>query len=222
MRKSRFQIPVILLRMLSLTLLKIFYRFEIHGLEHLKNQKGGFILAGNHAGYLDSLLIYATLNRDFSFLMKEEVFSWKMVGQWVRYGNIIPLYEGKEKRMLVTVLQLLKAGHPLCIFPEGRLTETGELNPFQEGVAFLQEKSQVPILPFAIQGGFEAWAYGQPWPNLKRGSLRLVIGPAIPFEAQQSRQNITEHLYQKVNSLYQWQPVQDALVQSKASEMLTY
>lgn len=221
MRESRFQIPVIFLRLLSLTLLKIFYRFEIQGLEHLKTQKAGFILAGNHTGYLDSLLIYAALNRDFFFLMKEEVFSWRIVGQWVRHGNIIPLYEGKEKRMLVETLRLLKAGHPLCVFPEGRLTETGEINPFQEGVAFLQEKSQVPILPFAIQGGFEAWAYGQPWPNLKRGSLRLVIGPAIPFDAQQSRQTITEHLYQKVNSLFHWQPDRDDPVQPGASEMLT-
>lgn len=221
MRKSRYQIPIIFLRILSLILLKIFYRFEIHGLEHLKNQKGGFILAGNHTSYLDSLLIYAALNRDFFFLMKEEVFSWKIVGQWVRYGNIIPLYEGQEKRMLVEALRLLKTGYPLCVFPEGRLTETGVINPFQEGVAFLQEKSQVPILPFAIQGGFEAWAYGQPWPSLKRGSIRLIIGRAIPHEAHQSRQSITERLYQRVNALFHWQPDRDNPVQPEASEMLT-
>lgn len=221
MRKRQFQIPVLWLRLLSLTLLKVFYRFEIYGLEHLRNQKEGFILAGNHTGYLDSLLIYAALHRNFFFLMKEEVFSWKVVGRLVPYGNIIPLYQGQEKRMLVEALRLLKAGHPLCVFPEGRLTETGEINPFQEGVAFLQEKSQAPILPFSIQGGFEAWAYGKPWPTLKRGVLRLVIGPTIRYEPQQSRQNITEHLYQQVNALFHWQPERDDPVQARAKEILT-
>lgn len=200
MNKKRIQVPRPWLRFVSVTLLKLFYRFEIHGLAHLNSQTGGFILAGNHTGYLDSLMIYAALNRDFSFLMTEEVLSWRIIGKIVRYGNIIPLFQGKEKRVLAESLRLLKAGHPLCIFPEGKLTETGHMNPFQEGVAFLHEKSQVPVVPFAIQGGFQAWGYQRPWPSFRK-KITLRIGAPMHYDPHQHRANLTRNLYRQVSAL---------------------
>lgn len=199
MRKSRFEIPLPALRLISSILLRLFFSFEIEGLHHLQSKSGGYILAGNHTGYLDSMMIYAACNRRFRFLMTEEVFSWGIIGKLVRYGNILPLYKGQERRTLVEALRLLKQGQPLCVFPEGRLTLTGDMSPFQEGVAFLQEKSGVPVIPFAIQGGFEAWPYGRPWPTFRK--IRLMIGPTLEFEADLSRRQMTERLSQRIQML---------------------
>lgn len=199
MRKSRFEAPYVLLRLISKTLLGLFFPLTVQGLGHLNGQQSGFILAGNHAGYLDSLILFAACPRYFCFLMTEAVFSWPWVGGLVRYGNIIPLYKGREKRALVEAVQSLREGYPVCIFPEGGLTRTGELAPFNEGVAFLREKSGVPVLPFAIQGGFEAWPYGRRWPRFRK--LTLVIGPPLPVRSGVSRADVTRQLEAEVRRL---------------------
>lgn len=212
MRKSRIQVPTGVLSMISRLLLKCFFSLKIEGLEHLKNNQRSFILAGNHTGYLDSLLIYTAMRQDFSFLMTEEVFSWKLIGKLVRYGNILPLYQGKEKRVLLESLRLLRAGHPLCIFPEGKLTKTGVIQPFQEGLGFLQEKSGVEVIPFAIQGGFEAWGHDRLFPSLKYRKLQLVIGAPIKHDPRLTRRELTERVFQQVSTLYQCsrQPANEA------------
>lgn len=218
MRKSRFEIPLPVLRLISRILLRLFFSFEVEGLHHLRDRPArssrspssqGYILAGNHTGYLDSLMIYAACNRRFQFLMTEEVFSWGIIGKLVRYGNILPLYKGQERRTLVESLRLLKQGQSLCVFPEGRLTLSGEMSPFQDGVAFLQEKSGVPIIPFAIQGGFEAWAYGRPWPTFRK--VRLIIGPALEFEPGQPRQHITNRLSRRIQALLEAENTTDTI-----------
>ncbi len=156
-RKSDFEIPFGLLRLIAWLLLRPFFGFEVRGLHHLRSCRGGVILAGNHTGFLDSLAVLVSCSRYFRFMMTEEVFGWGMIGRLVPYGNIIPLYKGREKRALLDAIRALQGNGIICIFPEGQLTQDGELNPFHEGVAYLQEKSGASIVPFAIHGGFEAW-----------------------------------------------------------------
>lgn len=171
--KSVFEIPFGLLKLISWLMLKPFFGFEVRGLQHLQACRNGVILAGNHTGFLDSLTVLVGCARYFRFMMTEEVFSWGLIGKLVPFGNIIPLYKGREKRALVDAVQLLKQGGALCIFPEGKLTKDGCLNPFHEGVAYLQEKSGAAIVPFAIHGGFEAWPQARRLPVFRKVILEF-------------------------------------------------
>ncbi len=63
----------------------------------------------------------------------------------------------------------------------------------------MHEKSGVPIVPFAIWGGFEAWPEGQPWPKFRK--IVLSFGaPILPGEFS-DRQAITQALKQRVQHL---------------------
>jgi 1-acyl-sn-glycerol-3-phosphate acyltransferase len=178
--KSSFELPFGFLRLLAWCILRPWFRFKIRGGEHLAGCSGPRILAGNHTGYLDSPALLAACPRYFQFLMTEEVFGWGLLGKLVRYGNIIPLYTGREKRGLVEALRVLEEGGTVCIFPEGKLTQDGHLNPFNEGVAFLQQKSGVPIVPFWIEGGFDAWPQTRAFPKFQQ---RVVLQFGQPLEA---------------------------------------
>jgi 1-acyl-sn-glycerol-3-phosphate acyltransferase len=197
--KAPVELPFPFLKMLSWCIVKPFFSFEVRGLHHLQSINGPIILAGNHTGFLDAPMLLAATNRYFHFIMTEEVFDWGLLGHVVRFGNIIPLYKGKEKRTLVDIVRKLKTGSTVCIFPEGKLTQDGKLNPFNEGAAFLQEKSGVPIIPFTIYGGFEAWPQTKCWPIFRK--IILQFGEPIEPKKNQDRKRITETLKEKIQTM---------------------
>ncbi|MCE3234196.1 MAG: acyl-[ACP]--phospholipid O-acyltransferase [Vampirovibrio sp.] len=199
MKKSRFEIPYALLRGIAWTILKAGFAFEVRGINHLAACRQGLILAGNHTGLLDSLTIYAACQRYFRFMMTEEVFTWGLIGKLVPYGNIISLYQGRERKALMETIQLLRQGSMVCIFPEGKLTQDGHLNRFNEGVAFLQQKSGAPILPFAIHGGFEAWAHTSRLPHFRK--VILEFGPPIEAGQYNTRTEIVQALEIRVRQM---------------------
>jgi 1-acyl-sn-glycerol-3-phosphate acyltransferase len=197
--KSRFTIPFSLIHLLSLLLMKSFFQLEVRGCEHFRELKKPLIFAGNHTGYLDSLIVAAAIRRPFTFLMSEEVFDWESVGNWVRYGNILPLNVKKPLSCFRTTLERLKQGQSICIFPEGKLTIDGHLGVFNSGVAFLQEKSQLPVIPFAIKGGYEAWAFETPRPRFRK--IVIEFGEPILPQASTTRDEMTALIKSRVQSL---------------------
>lgn len=197
--KSPFEIPYPILRGLSWTLTKIGFSLKVQGQEHLEASTGPVILAGNHTGLLDTLVLMASCPRPFHFLMHEKVFDWAFVGKLVRYGNILVLNPEKPKAALSEAISVLKSGASVCIFPEGKLSADGQLNEFQEGAAFLQHQSQAVILPFAIEGGFEAWPHGQPWPKFL--PISIAFGAPIVVDKHRSRSETTQLLKTTVSNL---------------------
>jgi 1-acyl-sn-glycerol-3-phosphate acyltransferase len=196
---GRFTIPFPIIRLLSLLLMKPFFQLEIQGREHFENLREPVIFAGNHTGYLDSLIVAAAIKRPFTFLMSEEVFSWKGVGKLVPYGNTLPLNMQKPLACFRETLNLLAKKHSICIFPEGKLTLDGRLAAFNPGVAFLQEKSKAPVIPFAIRGGFDAWAIDTPRPVF--GKIVIEFGEPIFPQIASSREDVTALIKSKVQSL---------------------
>lgn len=197
--KSRFRIPFPIIRLLSLLLMKPFFQLEIRGRAHFETLCEPVIFAGNHTGYLDSLIVAAAINRPFTFLMSEEVFSWKRVGKLVPYGNTLPLNMQKPLACFRETLTLLAKKQSICIFPEGKLTLDGQLAAFNPGVAFLQEKSKAPVVPFAIRGGFDAWAIDTPRPVFRK--IVIEFGEPILPQAASSREDVTALIKSKVQSL---------------------
>jgi hypothetical protein len=50
------------------------------------------------------------------------------------------------------VAAALRAGEVVCVFPEGKITDTGELNPFRPGLQRILEQTPVPVVPMALRG----------------------------------------------------------------------
>ena len=74
-----------------------------------------------------------------------------------RTGKAIPIAPAKEDEALLNaaydaVAEALAQGELVAIFPEGRITDTGELYPFRQGVKRIVERTPVPVIPLALKG----------------------------------------------------------------------
>lgn len=175
-------------------ILKIFFRFQIEGGHYLR-QRGPVILAGNHTGLLDSLLVFASFRRPVRFLVAERVFNWPVIGWIVRRVGVIPVKPGKGGGAYLETLERLSRGEAIGIFPEGKLTTDGTIAPFHKGAARLHLENGAPIVPFVIQGGFEAW----PWKSLLPRPRKVVIQFGVPLEHKHlSEEALTAELEQTI------------------------
>jgi len=146
---------------------RIFFPVEVLGRENLSKDKP-IIIAGNHTGWVDTLIIQTACKRPVWYITGPVAFNLPVVKHIIKYFNVIPLEFGKGLKALDGGVNKLLQGEVICIFPEGRITEDGNLQKFNRGVSILHKQSKVPIVPFAIQGGREAWAFDKAAPTFRK------------------------------------------------------
>ena len=89
--------------------------------------------------------------------MDHRIFRLPVLCFVFRTGKAIPIASAKEdpamlERAFDEVAQALREGDLVCIFPEGRITDTGELYPFRPGIKRILETTPVPVVPIALRG----------------------------------------------------------------------
>ena len=186
------------LRLLFKPIMYSFFQLKIKGREHLKH-KGSLILAGNHTGWLDGFIVGTASKRNLEFMVTSEVLSWPIIRHVARALAFIPVFDGQGKNALKEAIDDLKCGKAICIFPEGKLSEDGSIAKFNRGVARLQTKSQAPIIPFAIHGGFEAWSYHHKLPRFHK--IIIEFGEPLYYTEEKDEKSIIDELRQKVIDL---------------------
>lgn len=156
---------------------KVLFRYEAYGLHNIP-PTGGAILAANHESFLDPPLVGASLTRPVSFMAKSELFEKKYFGFLIRNLHAFPIRQGKgDRAAIVETVKRLQEGHLLNMYPEGSRSEDGKLAPFQTGIGLLIRKAEVPVIPVAIVGSYEAWPKGRK--IFRPGHLRVMYGPPL-------------------------------------------
>lgn len=183
-----------LFRSTARAVMSLFFFIQIEGEEYL-NKSGKMVLAGNHTGWLDTLVIEAACQRPVRYLAAEWVTKAGLMGVATRLFNVIPISPNKGKEALDKAIKHLEEGNIVGIFPEGRLTPDGKLCRFHKGVAYLHKNSKASIVPFAIQGGFEAWAWNKRIPKLRR--IVIQFGQPI-YDPESDEKTITRELQDRV------------------------
>lgn len=182
------------IRLIAQAILKTFFSFEVEGEEHFK-YKSKVILAGNHTGFLDSPILVAAASRPVRFLVAQAVFSWPLVGWVVKRAGVIPVVKGKGSMALAQAVETLNHGKAIGIFPEGALSKDGRIGKFHRGVAKLHLESKAPVVPFVIQGGYEAWHWGQALPRPRK--IILQFGqPIVNFQG--TEEDLVEEVRERV------------------------
>lgn len=116
------------------------------------------VYASNHTSFMDIPVIFSSLPFQFRILAKKELWQWPFIGWYLNRSGQIPIDTENPHAALSSLgagVKALRSGMPLFIFPEGRRTDTGELNDFLSGAAFLAIRAQVPIVPVALTGGYD-------------------------------------------------------------------
>ena len=140
------------------------------GREHLEGLSRPFVLVSNHASHLDAPLIFGALPRKLARYVAANAAADYFFDVWWRkplaslFFNAFPVDRTGLRGRRSVATDLLDAGVPLLLFPEGGRSKTGEMGNFKPGAAALCISRDVPAVPTAIVGAAEAMPYGQNWP----------------------------------------------------------
>jgi len=143
-------------------------RIDLKALDELSGQT--LILAPNHPGLLDAVLILSRLPR-LACVVKAELL-WN---PWLGAGARLAGYIGNASRhgMIRAAVAELKSGSPLLLFPEGTRTLQPPVNPFRNSLALIAKQAHVPIQTVFIET--DSRFLGKGWPWLRRPDLPIMI-----------------------------------------------
>ncbi|MYN38917.1 MFS transporter [Duganella sp. FT109W] len=200
-------VPEFLMRFLAWLLIHTVHRVRTVDVERIPAE-GAAVLVCNHVSYVDAIVIGATAPRPIRFVMDHRIFKLPLLGWIFRTARAIPIAPAKEdpwlmEKAYIDIAQALHEGELVCIFPEGQLTRTGDINDFKGGIAKIIDRTKVPVIPMALRG---LWThlltrnrenvFGRAFRIGLRSRLELVVGePVAP-------QDVTpEDLKQRVAAL---------------------
>ena len=149
-------VPEFLMRFLAWLLIHTVHKVKVIQQGRIP-EEGAAILVCNHVSYVDAIVIMAASPRPIRFVMDHRIFKTPLLGFIFRTAKAIPIASSKEdpwllEKAYVDIAHALHDGELVCIFPEGRLTTTGEINEFKGGIAKIVERSHVPVIPMALRG----------------------------------------------------------------------
>ena len=149
-------VPEFLMRFIAWILIHTFYRVKKEGLQNIP-EEGACILVCNHVSYVDAIVIAACVRRPVRFIMDYRIFRVPLLNWVFRTMNAIPVAPAKEDAVVkeaafTTAAKALHDGEIVGIFPEGRLTDNGEMQPFRGGIERMVKDTPVPVVPMALRG----------------------------------------------------------------------
>lgn len=162
---------------------------------------GPVLYMANHQSNLDPPLLIAHLPGEIVFLPKRELFHAPILGGLLRLARFVPIDRGDRaaaQASLDRAAEVLRAGRPMVVFPEGTRGPEGGLLPFKKGPFFLAEQAGVPVVPVRIDGAGHCLPRGD-W-RIFPGRVRLTVMPAILPAEWQSAPDPREHLSALVRS----------------------
>ena len=187
-------VPEFLMRFLCWMLIHTVYRLRKVGVANFP-ETGPALLTCNHVSFVDALIITAACPRPIRFVMDHNIFRVPLMSFVFRTGRAIPIASAKEDPQLLeraydAVAQALKDGDLVCIFPEGRITDNGELYPFKGGIARIVERTPVPVVPMALSGLWGSFFSRKDGPAmtrpLRRGLFSRITIKVAPEWAPQT------------------------------------
>jgi 1-acyl-sn-glycerol-3-phosphate acyltransferase len=183
-------VPEFLIRFAAWILIHTIHRVRSIDADRIP-EHGAALLVCNHVSYVDAIVIMAASPRPIRFVMDHRIFRIPVLSWIFRNAKAIPIAPAREdaalmERAYVEIGKALDDGDLVCIFPEGKLTVTGELNEFRGGVMKILERSPVPVIPMALRGLWGSLLTrgdGNPFGrSFRRGpwsQLALAVGPAL-------------------------------------------
>ena len=183
-------VPEFLMRFVAWLLIHTVYRVTEEGLEHVP-EDGPCIVVCNHVSYVDAIVIAASVRRPMRFIMDYRIFKVPVLNWLFRTLRAIPVASAREDAALkesafATAAAALRNGEIVAIFPEGRLTENGEMGPFRAGIERVLADTPVPVVPMALRGlwgSFFSCSYqGRAMQRLRGifSRIAIIAGPPVP------------------------------------------
>ncbi len=132
-------------------LFKTLFGLEVKGLENLPKKGEKAVIAPNHVSLLDAALMHALLPSHATYAIDTGMANTWWVKPFLKLVDAFAVDPTKPLGMR-HLIQTVKDGRSLVIFPEGRLTVTGGLMKVYDGTAMIADKAAAAIVPVRIDG----------------------------------------------------------------------
>jgi len=179
------------------------FDLKVSGIEKLP-KSGPYLLCSNHQSYLDPLILASVIPaerfRRLFAVGTSEIFGEGLMRRVARSLNVVVVDPDTN---LVPAMRAgafgLRHGMALVLYPEGERSIDGKPRIFKKGAAILSTHLQVPIVPIAIEGFYDAWPRNKPFQGFK--PLKIVIGdPIMPPPESEASEEIYEKLTAELKS----------------------
>jgi acyl-[acyl-carrier-protein]-phospholipid O-acyltransferase/long-chain-fatty-acid--[acyl-carrier-protein] ligase len=130
---------------------RIVFRLEVKGLENLPPAGSRNVVAVNHVSFLDAPIILSLLDDAPIFAIDDGIARLWWVKIFAKLCDARPLDPTKPLATRA-LIQDVRAGRRLIIFPEGRITVTGSLMKIYDGAAMIAEKAEAIVTPVRLVG----------------------------------------------------------------------
>jgi 1-acyl-sn-glycerol-3-phosphate acyltransferase len=178
-------------------------RVAVEGLEHIR-PGSSYVLASNHASYMDTPVVMASIPVQFRFLAKRGLFQIPLLGTHLGQAGHIPVPR-EDPRASVKTMQLaaetiVRRHISMLIFPEGGRSLDGVLQPFKEGAAYIAIRAGAPIVPLVLIGTHDVLPMHSS--IVRPGRVTLRILPPIETAALtlKERRRLTEQLCELIGN----------------------
>ncbi len=153
-------------------LLRLVYRVELRGAEHLPTGARPAIVTPNHVSWLDATLLFSVMDRPLYAIDAGVARLW-FVRPFLRVVDAVAV-EAAHPLSMRRMIERVRTGRPAVIFPEGRIASTGGLTRVQDGAAMAAERAGALIVPARIEG-LEATVFSR----LTRAQVRRRLFPRV-------------------------------------------
>jgi 1-acyl-sn-glycerol-3-phosphate acyltransferase len=169
-----------LCRWLCKVFCRVFFSMRVYGRRNIPLE-GPFVLLCNHQSYLDPVFCGISIKPRLYYLARDSLFKNPIFGRLLLSIRVVPIRRGSaDLSAIKKVIEKLKAGQPVCLFPEATRTSDGGISALKPGVGLLSRRSDSPVIPAVIDGAFECW------PRNKKifspGRIVLCFGEPIPSQ----------------------------------------
>jgi acyl-[acyl-carrier-protein]-phospholipid O-acyltransferase / long-chain-fatty-acid--[acyl-carrier-protein] ligase len=182
-------LPADFIRVIGIGVFRTIYRIRTAHPERLP-AKGGVLLLPNHVTYADAFFISSACPRPVRFVMDEVFTGKRAIRVFTSIFDTVTIRLDHPLEAIREIIQALKQGDVVCLFPEGQLTRTGTLCALQRGFELIARKSKHPVIPVWCDGtwgsifSFERNRFFRKIPHrLERGITMALGKPISPQDA---------------------------------------
>ena len=168
-------LPEFLMRFVAWIIVNTLYRIRTTGRENIP-EDGPALIVCNHVSFVDGLVLGGSVKRPLRFVMWYKIFDIPFLNFLFKNAKAIPIASSNEdpevlKNAFEQIDQELADGNLVCIFPEGGITNDGEVQKFRSGLERIIERRPVPVVPIGLSGLWGSW-----FSRKKSGGLQRLPG----------------------------------------------
>ena len=163
------------------------------------------VYASNHLSYTDTPVLFGILPFQFRIVARHDLFKLPFIGWHLTRSGQVPVNVTNPRASISSLgsaVKTLKSGMPVFIFPEGGRTQSGHVEDFLNGPAFMAIRAGVPIIPMALIGTHELLPIHTS--EFYPVPITLAVGEPIDTAAYSIRQveELTERVRETISRLY--------------------